>query len=127
TAHGCLWTFTSHGPGLDLVAPGGGSDAPFPGDARCDPDDDTLPDITQITLRNDGGFGPSRGYRGSSMAAAHVSAAAALVIASRTLGRTPSPAAVERRLERTARDLGAPGPDTRYGHGLLDAAAATAP
>ena len=126
TAHGCLWAFSSHGPGLDLVAPGGGSDAVLPGDARCDPDDDTLPDITQITVR-DGRFGPSRGYQGSSMAAAHVSAAAALVIASRTLGRHPSPAAVERRLERSARDLGAPGLDSRYGHGLLDAAAATAP
>lgn len=126
SAHGCLWAFSSHGPGLDLVAPGGGSDAALAGDPRCHPDDDTLPDVTQITLRGKR-FGPSRGYRGSSMAAAHVSAAAALVIASRTLGRHPSPASVERRLERTARDLGRPGPDTRYGHGLLDAAAATAP
>lgn len=126
TAHGCLWAFSSYGRGLDLVAPGGGSDAALPGDARCDPDDDSLPDITQITVR-EGRFGPSRGYQGSSMAAAHVSAAAALIIASRTLGRRPSPTAVERRLERTARDLGAPGSDSRYGHGLLDAAAATAP
>ncbi len=123
TAHGCLWTFSSHGPGLDLVAPGGGSDATLPGDPRCAPDDDTLPDITQITVR-DGRFGPSRGYEGSSMAAAHVSAAAALVIASRTLGRHPSPDAVGRRLKGTARALG---PRARYGAGLLDAAAATAP
>jgi thermitase len=63
---------------------------------------------------------------GTSMAAPHVSGTAALVIASGVLGPTPTPDAIEARLEGTARDLGAPGPDTIYGHGLLDAAAATA-
>jgi hypothetical protein len=33
---------------------------------------------------------------------------------------------VAARIERTARDLGAPGADTAYGAGLVDAAAATA-
>jgi hypothetical protein len=51
----------------------------------------------------------------------------ALVIASRVLGKKPKPAAVLRRLERTARDLGAPGYDRRYGWGLMNAAYATAP
>jgi serine protease len=60
------------------------------------------------------------------MAAPHVSATAALVIASGVLGTDPSPAAITARLEQTARDLGAPGYDARYGFGLLDAAAATA-
>ena len=58
------------------------------------------------------------------MASAHVAASAALLIASRRLGRDPTPAAVEERLEATARDLGVPGADSRYGAGLLDAAAA---
>jgi hypothetical protein len=31
---------------------------------------------------------------------------------------------VARLIERTARDAGAPGYDVRYGHGLIDAAAA---
>ena len=54
-------------------------------------------------------------------------ATAALIIASRVIGRRPSPAAIEARIRATARDLGPPGPDNRYGAGLLDAAAATAP
>ena len=37
----------------------------------------------------------------------------------------PRPGDVERHLERTARDLGAPGRDRYYGWGLVDAAAAT--
>jgi len=61
------------------------------------------------------------------MAAPHVSAAAALVIASRVLGRNPTPQAVEERLEATAVDGGAPGFDSLYGYGRLDAGAATAP
>jgi serine protease len=59
------------------------------------------------------------------MAAPHVSGTAALVIASGVLGPNPAPEAIEARLEGTARDLGAPGSDADYGHGLLDAAAAT--
>jgi serine protease len=66
-------------------------------------------------------------YMGTSMAAPHVSAVAAMVIASGVIGAHPSPAAIEARLKSTARDLGAPGPDSRYGAGLVDAAAATAP
>lgn len=67
------------------------------------------------------------GYEGTSMATPHVSAAAALVIASGVLGPKPTPLALSRQLQRTARDLGAKGFDTRYGAGLLDAAAATTP
>ena len=72
-----------------------------------------------------GVFGYPDSYEGTSMAAPHVAAAAALVIASGVLGRNPSAAAVEQRLKATARDLGAPGYDTRYGWGLLDAGKAT--
>ena len=43
---------------------------------------------------------------GTSMAAPHVSATAALVIASGVLGPNPSPGAIEARLKATARDLG---------------------
>jgi serine protease len=58
------------------------------------------------------------------MAAPHVSATAALVIASGVIGSHPSPLALERRLKLTARPMG---PARHYGAGLLDAAAATAP
>jgi serine protease len=61
------------------------------------------------------------------MAAPEVSATAALVIASGVLGRHPSPAAIAKRLEATARPLGDSADGSLYGAGLLDAAAATAP
>jgi subtilisin family serine protease len=64
---------------------------------------------------------------GTSMAAPHVSGAAALVIASGVLGPRPSPDQILARLDQTARDLGPVGYDTRYGWGLLDAGRATDP
>ena len=41
------------------------------------------------------------------------------------MGSNPSAEAVEKRLEATARDIGTPGYDERYGWGLLDVGAAT--
>ena len=58
------------------------------------------------------------------MATPHVTGLAALIIASGRLGAHPAPDAVQRLIERTARDIGPPGFDTSYGHGLIDAAAA---
>jgi len=58
------------------------------------------------------------------MAAPHVAGLAALIIASKRLGPHPSPVAVQQLIEQTARDIGPPGYDTHYGHGLIDAAAA---
>lgn len=129
TEHGCLSDYSDIGSALDLVAPGGGADAPFLDDARCDPGDDSLRDIFQLTLqgRRKDHFGYPGGYEGTSMAAPHVSAVAALVIASGVLGADPTPDEVEERLEATSRDLGTAGRDRRYGWGLLDADAATRP
>ena len=72
-------------------------------------------------------FGLPRRYEGTSMAAPHVSATAALVIASGVLGPRPTPTAIEAWLKSTARDLGPAGPDDHYGAGLVDATAATTP
>jgi serine protease len=129
TEHGCALDLSNRGRGLDIVAPGGGTDAQIDGDPNCRPQDPPGRDIYQVTLtgRDRRHFGIPSVYDGTSMAAAHVSAIAALVIASGVLGPRPTPQAIEDRLKQTARDLGAPGYDTRYGWGLVDAAAATAP
>ena len=128
TEHGCVAEYSNTGPELDLVAPGGGPDADVTDDANCRPLDDSGRDIYQITFtRNVRTFGLPGRYMGTSMAAPHVSATAALVIASGVAGPDPTPRQVKDRLIATARDLGLPGPDNRYGAGLLDAAAATDP
>jgi serine protease len=128
TEHGCLAEYSNGGVGLDLVAPGGGPDADLPGQPNCRPNSPRGRDIVQMTFESSvRRFGLPAGYKGTSMAAPHVSAAAALVIASGVLGPAPAPSAVEERLKATAHDLGAPGPDDLYGAGLVDAGAATTP
>ena len=137
TEHGCRAKYSNVGRGIDLVAPGGGPD---------DTDDPTcakgLPegrDIYQTTFPWAGvqsaprstssyrRFGLPSGFIGTSMAAPHVAAAAALVIASGVLGPDPSPEAVQNRLQTTVVDAGVPGYDEAYGHGRLDAGGATDP
>jgi serine protease len=128
TEHGCLAAYSNDGSGLALVAPGGGADADLPGDPNCKPESPPGGDIYQMTLTGSSPrrFGLPAGYEGTSMAAPHVSAAAALVIASGVLGRHPTPAQIIARLRATARKLGGAGDEALYGAGLLDAAAATA-
>lgn len=72
------------------------------------------------------GPAPGQSYQlstGTSVAAAHVSGIAALLI---ELRPTLTPTAVRNRLLSTARDLGAPGRDDVYGAGLADAYRAAA-
>ena len=72
-------------------------------------------------------FGLPPGYEGTSMAAPHVAATAALIIASGVLGHHPTPAQITARLRATATKLGGGGDEALYGAGLVNAAAATAP
>ncbi|HKP89756.1 MAG TPA: S8 family serine peptidase [Thermoleophilaceae bacterium] len=127
TEHGCQAEYSSYGDGLDLVAPGGGGDASLDDSAwerdHCDGGRDGRVIYQQTFLKNPRDF-HLVGFAGTSEAAPHVTAAAALVIASGVVGSDPRPGTIQHRLEDTARDLGASGYDKRYGHGLLDAAAA---
>lgn len=127
TEHGCLSVFSNQSSDLDLVAPGGGADADL-AEPNCNPKGKPGRNISQVTFMSatNRRFGIPRDYAGTSMAVPHVSAAAALVIASGVLGPHPTPEAIQQRLQSTARDLGPPGPDSLYGYGLIDAAAATA-
>jgi serine protease len=132
TEGGCLGNYSLAGEGIDLVAPGGGAPAPGCASVSARP-------IYQVTLKagTTNAFGIPGNYVGTSMAAAHVSGAAALVLAANTYGGPsfspklpPREAkirvkAVARQLRRTARDLGLP--EVQEGAGLLDAGAATAP
>ncbi len=128
TEHGCLAAYSNDGPGLTLVAPGGGPDANLPGDPNCTPEVSGR-DVFQETFTGSSvrRFGIPTGYEGTSMATPHVAATAALIIASGVLGRHPTPAQLTARMTGTARKLGGGGDEALYGAGLLDAAAATAP
>ena len=129
TADRCLAVYSNSGVGIDVVAPGGGDDASIPSDPNCNVDAN-LPDIYQMTLISPAQpwrFGYPGGYEGTSMAAPHVSATAALVIASGILGRHPTPSQIEARLKATAGPLGSPSPNRLFGYGLVNAGAATAP
>jgi serine protease len=124
TEGGCLGRYSLAGQGVDVLAPGGGA-------PTADCPSVSAGAIYQVTLK-DGStrrFGEPSNYVGTSMAAAHVSGVAAMILASGTLdpqakkrGRV---AAVTKRLRLTARDLGLP--ETRQGAGLIDAGLATKP
>src|ERR671934_257479 len=124
TVNGCQADYSNSGPGLKLVAPGSGSDAPNADNANdlanCHPGVDEPP-IFQQTFARDGSVRSLglRGeeYEGTSMASPHVAASAALLIASGRLGKHASADAVADRLYHTAYDLGPVGYDTRYGYG----------
>jgi serine protease len=131
TVTGCEADYSNAGRDLDMVAPGGGWDAPNTRSRwdldHCRPDVPGKP-IVQQTFTHEGwirSFG-LRGplYEGTSMASPHVAAIAALVIATGRLGPSPTPQMVENHVKATARDAGAPGFDRYYGWGIVDAAAA---
>jgi len=107
--------YSNFGPDIDVVAPGG--------DIFRDDDGDGHPDgVLQQTFDPDTAEQLGRyddfGYFfvvGTSQATPHVSAEAALLVRQ---GIT-SPAAVKAAIEQTAEDLGAPGRDDTFGHGLI--------
>ncbi|HKZ15097.1 MAG TPA: S8 family serine peptidase [Solirubrobacterales bacterium] len=124
TEGGCIGSYSLAGKAIDVVAPGGGEPA-----AGC-PSILSRP-IYQVTLKagTTNEFAIPSNYAGTSMAAAHVSATVALILASGVIPTGLRPEAkvraVTQRLKVTARSLGYP--KTVQGAGLIDAARATTP
>lgn len=109
--------YSNYGISLDIMAPGG--------DLTVDQNGDGYGDgVLQNTFDPNTKQTSSFGYwffQGTSMATPHVSGVAALVIAK---GNATLPGDVRKALETTADDLGVPGRDDTYGHGLVNAVAA---
>jgi len=110
--------FSSTGSFVDIAAPGGDTSVDLNGDGFAD-------GILQQTFRNNSDTGISDFsywfYQGTSMAAPHVSALAALIL---SVDNSLSPTQVRDIIETTAEDKGATGRDNEYGYGLIDAFAA---
>ena len=111
-----LAPYSNYGKALDLTAPGG--------NLKIDQNNDGYGDgILQQTFRKvdnkikwDYFF-----MAGTSCSSAQVAGIAALLIAN---GNATTPKEIESALEETAKDLGQPGFDEKYGWGLVDAYAA---
>jgi hypothetical protein len=101
-----LANYTNVGPHVDIAAPGG--------DLRLN----SVAGILSATWNYQTGTPSYDFWQGTSMAAPHVSGVAALIKA-----RNPgfSPADIRNRLLASAVDIGPPGPDSRFGYGVVNA------
>lgn len=125
TESGCLATYSFRDPGIDIAAPGGGAqrdDCPFSAANRG---------ILQVAMvaRDPRWFGIENIWSGTSMAAAHVSAGAAMVLASKVLTDGRGPRQVRERLLGTARmpAYAAGDPSSGFGAGIINLGRATNP
>ncbi|MCW8328526.1 S8 family serine peptidase [Photobacterium sp. SDRW27] len=101
-----LAPYSNRGKGLDIVAPGGNTAADENGDGFAD-------GVLQETFASDGTWGYYF-FQGTSMATPHVSALAAMLLANGI-----EPEDVKEAMTSTAQDLGNPGYDNSFGHGLI--------
>ena len=120
-------SYSSAGSYVELAAPGGDDTPGFTGAAPLIVQQTFNFLFTDTYLRPPSLYEAPRfdvfgyiGYAGTSMATPHVAGVAAILMQQ---GIT-SPAAIEDALKRTAVDLGAPGRDNFFGHGLVNVRAA---
>jgi len=125
TESGCLASYSFKDEQIDIVAPGGGSqwgDCPYSAANRG---------ILQVAMvaRDPRWFGIENIWSGTSMAAAHVSAGAAMVLAGNVLSDGRRPQRVKERLLGTARMPAYAAGDTPsgFGAGIIDLGRATNP
>jgi len=107
--------YSNYGAGIELMAPGGDISIDQNGDGYAD-------GVLQQTFTIEGdptSFSYLR-FEGTSMATPHVTGIVALMLSHGISGIEN----IRNILHFTAEDLGAPGYDTQYGYGLVDAAAA---
>lgn len=117
-------SYSSVGPFIELVAPGGDFAVRSPADARDGVLQQTLDlDLVETWAGSVAQYRAPRFdsfayyyFTGTSMAAPHVSGFAALLMQQ---GIT-SPAAIEAIMKQFATDLGPPGRDDQYGYGLIN-------
>ena len=106
--------YSNYGQGLDLVAPGG--------DLTVDQNHDGSEDgVVQQTITGDASTFCYCFVGSTSAAAAHVTGVAALLMAS---GVATTPDEIRSALLSSAQDLGSPGWDREFGHGLVQASTA---
>jgi serine protease len=111
--------YSNYGAALDLVAPGGDLDRDDDDDGNVDLVFQQMPDPDALDAGRHDEFCYC-GVEGTSMASPHVAGLAAMLFSQ---GIT-SAAAVRAALEQTAEDLGDPGRDDEFGHGLIQPAKA---
>lgn len=113
--------YSTYGNSLDIVAPGGDTAVDQNGDGR--PDGILQQTITGYRFfRTD--YTPVYAFfQGTSMACPHAAGVAALL---KSYKPDATPAEIRAAIQNTAEDLGAPGWDNRYGHGLINPVAALA-
>lgn len=111
---GELAWYSNYGSEIDVTAPGGDTGVDLNGDLYAD----GVLSLAWDVFNNHPYF---QFLQGTSMAAPHVSAVVALM---KSVNPDLDPASVTLLLRSSARDIGIPGPDTFYGWGMVDAAAA---
>lgn len=125
TESGCIGSYSFRSDKVDIAAPGGGATT-----KGCPARTGNRPVLQVGMIGHDPTwFGIEPGWKGTSMAAAHVAAGAAMVLASDVLKDGKGPRQVKERLFATARlpDYAKEDPKSGFGAGIMDLGKAVNP